>query len=415
MLAKYPGERITFYLLMLFAFLMPVAPFLVPVVSAVFIINWFLSGDFRRFKLIFKHPLSAALLLMMGFWLFSALSLVYSSNLGEGLLKLEVKLSLLLMPLVIGASSFRSSSLKQQQSVFHSFVVGTLFSVLFLILAAAWKSLDGFTPEHWFYTGFSFQIHPTYYSMYLLFSAAILWFLPPTFMSKKWNVSAYFLLVIALIFTGSKAGAMGLFVLTAIIFLHEYHNRNINLLSGLRLILPLLLFLVGLFLLPPAMNRMRETQETAEMVTGQRENNQGGYPSSTGMRLVLWKSALKVWAENPVLGVGLGDAHDELDKKYKDINLTLAYQKHLNAHNQYLQTAVAGGTVALLLLLVILTLPLFRFHWHKSYLAWFFLALCAMNFLFEAILEKQAGMVFFAFFYILLLLTIQKETNESAV
>ena len=77
------------------------------------------------------------------------------------------------------------------------------------------------------------------------------------------------------------------------------------------------------------------------------------------------------------------------------------YSKKLNSHNQFLQTTIAIGLPGLIVLLLILGIPLFLFYRQSDFSAVIFVLLIVFNFLFESMLETQAGVIFFSFFLFL--------------
>jgi O-antigen ligase len=79
-----------------------------------------------------------------------------------------------------------------------------------------------------------------------------------------------------------------------------------------------------------------------------------------------------------------------------------ASEQRLNAHNQYLQTTVALGVIGLLVLILILLLPALQAYRQNNFPYFVFLVLLGFNLLFESMLETQAGVVFYAFFNVVL-------------
>lgn len=79
--------------------------------------------------------------------------------------------------------------------------------------------------------------------------------------------------------------------------------------------------------------------------------------------------------------------------------------KHeLNAHNQFSDTIIAVGLLGLILFLLMLITPVYLWIKNKSFDIVFFsmLVIVAFNSLFESVLERQMGIMFFTFFYFLL-------------
>jgi O-antigen ligase len=123
---------------------------------------------------------------------------------------------------------------------------------------------------------------------------------------------------------------------------------------------------------------------------------------STAVRILIWGVAREAIAEHPLLGAGTGDAKDVLMEKYRSEGISGAYAHQLNAHNEYLQVLVALGLAGFVLLLCMLLLPAWiGFREHKAILP-AFVALLALNFFPESMLETQAGVMFYGFFNSLL-------------
>ena len=97
--------------------------------------------------------------------------------------------------------------------------------------------------------------------------------------------------------------------------------------------------------------------------------------------------------------MGNGDIKSELKVEFEKIGLREALDKDLNVHNQYLETAVGQGLVGLAVLLFWLIYPFVLAYKRKDYVFMGFLIIVAVNFMFESMLNRFAGVVFIAFFY----------------
>ena len=83
-----------------------------------------------------------------------------------------------------------------------------------------------------------------------------------------------------------------------------------------------------------------------------------------------------------------------------------------NLHNQYLQIFGTIGIFGLLLLLYLFAIPFFLFIKKANYLSATFLFIVGASFLTESMLERQAGVSFIVFFY--MVLTASKYQNKPA-
>lgn len=86
------------------------------------------------------------------------------------------------------------------------------------------------------------------------------------------------------------------------------------------------------------------------------------------------------------------------------INVNVAINSECNAHNQFSDTIIAVGLIGLLLLISMFLSPIYLWIKNKNFDIVFFslLIIIAFNSLFESVLERQMGIMFFVFFYMLL-------------
>jgi len=80
-------------------------------------------------------------------------------------------------------------------------------------------------------------------------------------------------------------------------------------------------------------------------------------------------------------------------------------KRRYNFHNQYLQTFGTIGIFGFLVLIYLLVMPFITAIKKLDYLVAIFLFIICSSFLTESMLERQAGVAFFAFFYTLLIIT----------
>lgn len=132
--------------------------------------------------------------------------------------------------------------------------------------------------------------------------------------------------------------------------------------------------------------------------------NRAEYVSnSMGLRFLVWENSVEVIKSNLGFGVGSGFEREELSVKFEEEGLKKAQKEYYNTHNQFLQTALAHGIPGILVILVCFVVPLFRRSIPDYPILLWFLTLCFVSFFTESMLERQAGVFFFAFFYPLLL------------
>jgi len=127
------------------------------------------------------------------------------------------------------------------------------------------------------------------------------------------------------------------------------------------------------------------------------------YESLVMIRVKMWPIILKdLNIKEILLGVGLGDTNQRFIQAYKNNNLEYAAATELNAHNQYIQTLVSTGILGLLLLLTIIGYGFWFVYINRDMLLFLFFTIISVNFIFESMLERVFGVLFFVFFLLIL-------------
>ncbi|MCX6295904.1 MAG: hypothetical protein NTX97_07530, partial [Bacteroidetes bacterium] len=87
-----------FYLALMIAFCLPIARF-TALFIALLLLNWLIEGDFKnKFKIVSNNKLAV---LFISFYLMHLVGMFYSQNIDFGLFDIQVKFSLLVLPLIL--------------------------------------------------------------------------------------------------------------------------------------------------------------------------------------------------------------------------------------------------------------------------------------------------------------------------
>ena len=119
--------------------------------------------------------------------------------------------------------------------------------------------------------------------------------------------------------------------------------------------------------------------------------------NSTSIRINIWKISADLITEHPVIGVGTGDLKEELVKKYEVYNYEYGIRTRISPHNQVLHTAVILGLIGVISLLLMFAGALVLAWKNGDWLYVLFVIIVFLNCMTESILERQAGILFFAF------------------
>jgi O-antigen ligase len=118
-------------------------------------------------------------------------------------------------------------------------------------------------------------------------------------------------------------------------------------------------------------------------------------------RLISYSYAIKAIQKDPIFGVGLGDVFQKMSLLY-DQNFPNQQVKVLLPHNQFLMAGMAGGIIAIGVLLALLFF-VFALVRHHSFLVHSFFVSMLFAMMVEPLFETQYGSCMFLFFLLLLL------------
>lgn len=393
------------------AFFLPVAGRLVPVWIILLALNWLVSGKFLRLfrKEFYQSPQKNSLFFVVLYFLYLT-GLLYTSNFEYAMFDLEIKMSLLIFPLIFSTCNDPPFSQEQLRYILGFFIAGCFTGSLILLIHAAFNQFNLHIAGSFYYTSLAWYFHSSYLAMY--FTLAIIIINVNLFVIKKITQSeavifgllfCFFSWMIILL--SSKAGliALGLVaIISVIIALFYAKNKTMAVLISS---LAVFIFTAGWIFSPTSFSRFKAVEKAMVAKT----DSVRVKPESNADRLAVWTTALDVIRSNPVFGVGTGDVKDALLNGYRQRDALPALQHRLNAHSQFLQTFVTLGVIGLLTFLLMFLIPGWYAFKRKNWLYLLFLLVFLLNCLTESMLEVQAGVVFYAFFNILLFTDKKKE------
>ncbi|MBS1507152.1 MAG: O-antigen ligase family protein [Bacteroidetes bacterium] len=322
------------------------------------------------------------------------------------------KITLLLFPLILATSdplSPREIGLIKRGFVYSCFTILVISLVVALIHFNANDAIHNFDTE----TGASFDrlhpkvttawmhlsyiqvlkwidLHPTYFSLYLAFCLVIL--INEQLNRKSINFIHQLMAVIISIFIIFLASRIAILVvglcLIAAIFKNTYEKKKESAIQALGLVLTLALVL---WINPVSKFRLIEEPANTEY----RLNQENTSWNSVNYRLLEWRASLNVIWKSPLLGIGPNEAQKAMNSFYQQFNQSTVNLNY-NAHNQYLQTWMELGVIGLIGLLACIFVPLMYRDTTSTHVA--FILIFSVMCLTESLLERQKGIVFFAFF-----------------
>lgn len=409
-----------FFALSLFVFSLPFSTNYSRFFLGLWVFTWLLEANFvKRFKnnMLPKEQRRILYMLIL-FYLLHLVSYFFSQNKPVAAFDLEVKLSMLLFPiLILGSNKLYK---EKWQFLLKIFLLGIALSSIIYILLAFYKSIDieqgkllfnfayseefahlGFfelmknRSNNFSYTCISIWHHPSYYAMFLNLAVAISYFL---LKKTKSNFKKTILIIATLFFmlmiylVASRAGILSLILVLFAIFLIEFFfNKKIIIVA-----LPFLI-LITFFLANGS--SIKETATKLLKKEPQVENKKENDIQQKDARLILLHHAILVAKENIWIGVGIGDIKTYLNESFRTENYQIGIEKAYNTHDQYLETLIGGGLVLLTVLLFLFAYSIYYSFRERKFIMLLFLLFIGLNFLFEAMLNTMVGVIFITFFW----------------
>lgn len=379
-------KKVNLYLAHLVVFLLPFEQQLIPWVLVLFAATNVLVHPFHE-RVHYYKKRKFYIWLFSAFYLAHAIGVLYSDDLSNGFFDLEIKLSLLLVPWVILTSNVINKFTLPE--LLRTFLYATVLAAAVSFIYAGISYFKSGEVESFYYVYLSYYRHAGYFSIYVNFAIAIL-IIFIFHNREKVQIHNYLMLAFLIITVYQLSARMGIIVLGflmayAFSYLIFPKIRYKNPLIALSLVL---LFTLGFIVV--SIKYVDRFKGVTENVMNEE--------SSSGSRPLLWKYSWELFQEKPFFGYGTGDVSQAMNDKWEKENFDYAEERHLNAHNQFVQSGVALGLLGLLPLIGMLVIPLFKVNIHSNFLFPLFVFIITMSCLTEAIFERQDGVVFYAIF-----------------
>ena len=347
---------------------------------------------------------------LLSFFIIHAIGYFFSIDKTDALNAIEIKLSFLAFPILFFSSHYNELQVKK---IVISFVSGCILATFICLLRASYLYVfEDFNA--FFYSEFSYFMHPSYFAMYLIFAQIIVMLYYPKWLSHLTNLGVKIgfmslIFLVSIFLCSSKMGLITAFLLLPITLCIILFNKGYKKVI-VALVVGLLISIAAAYkLFPTPFERMK----VAFKVTSSSEIIDKTNAESTAVRILIWQESIKLIETNFWFGTTAGDSNDKLVEAYEREGLTGALNKKLNAHNQFLQTFIGTGILGFVLLLIMTIGSLVYGSIQRNYVLVLFSILMMCNFMVESMLQAQAGFIFFVFFLCLLLkYTVNQPTKN---
>ncbi|MCR4660295.1 MAG: O-antigen ligase family protein [Bacteroidales bacterium] len=335
------------------------------------------------------------LVAMVALWIAYATSLLYSSNFEDGVLRV-VRMA----PLIVFGLYFMLADpviYTRERIRFTMWVCTAALLAVFAVSLAImlFKMIVNGTPYSSLTSDRFYNLHHAYMAYFLLgaigfvYSETVRLWQKSTSSTRVAMVVAMVCLAAFIVIVNSRAGILGLAIVVIMALAHLALCRRQWLTAAIVALAVAAAAAGTLAVLPKSELRLQNT--TLKSDNGDKLD----------ARVGIYSTAIEAVTEQP-LGYGVGDYIDELCEYYARYDYDYYAKEQMNSHNQYIDTTLATGFIGLLLLLASLALFGIDAIRRRDVTAVFFIVITAESFLFEAMLNRQWGVLFFSIVYGLL-------------
>ncbi len=400
---KYNGfDLLIMGISVLIAFFLPVNQkiviYLIAALTVVCVISWIKNGVRKLSKEMWPF------IILFGFY---SIGLIFTTNFEYGFKDIETRLTFLLFPLLFGLTK-RSGPINIKP-VIYGLVLGCVVAVVLCYFNALVCFVNKGYVECFEGVRLANNIHPTYLALYFISAAT---FCVISISSGKTSlltrvyaiclVILFLHMVYRLYSLGPWIGLVGMLVTLLYAFLYFRKRQKL-------FIIGVVVFMLVAFIAVLKLDFIRSDYQKVSKELSLYFDNPEEYleanqndTQSINARIIIWSTSISLIKKHP-FGVGTGDGKDKLLSYYESKGMQVYAERKLNPHSQYLQTAISIGIAGMVFLITTFGYYIRMGLKNKNYYLIALVSLFAVACLFESVLERQWGIVFFMFFLSLLL------------
>lgn len=317
----------------------------------------------------------------------------------NGLFELEKKLSFLAFGILFLFKSKKTISLPFWIISFMLLVI--IRSAIGFVESVIMYNEINILPA-FFTSRFSPHIHPSYLSFYIIICVMTMfyWEYKKVINFPKWFLIIFLIIsIVSILLLSSLAANLFLFfTILAIIIYYLYKKLKPFLASTIVILLIAISFGVIKYGHFRAINFSETYNNTVTFIKNPQEYIDADQfiKKANEKRLILWTLSWQKIKENP-MGYGVGSAGDVYRDVYSQYGLTSLMEPLLDSHNQYLRVAIEMGVIGIFAYLAIICAYIVKAIKQKKYLL-LYVMICFLYFgMWESILQRQSGVIFFTY------------------
>jgi O-antigen ligase len=407
------------FIICAFLFCLSFSPLISAICEGILVFIWLINQKYKASRLLI---LENKILLLPGlFYLLHLVSIFYSSNWQYASLDYQIKLSYLLFPIVLSGFSFSISEIRKFK---FYFIGGVVVTSIFYFVYASIRYFESGDTGLFFYSEYSRFMHPGYFTIYL--NLAFIFLMENYFLNaeKKKSERVILFLIMFFVFANitllSARMAWIVAVLTILIYYFILFFKSQIQKREKYISILFVLLMIGFQMGANRFNnksdsRFKQIEDAIENPSQMTQAPERTYEGESGItaRVHLWKNAAELISQNLFFGVGAGDLKEDLIKVYGKNNFAYGIKNNMSPHNQYLHTTVILGVFGLCFLLTMLFMPAVAAFKNQQWIYFLFMVIIVVNCITESILERQSGVMLFAFFNSLFYFQMKFEKSRT--
>ncbi len=325
----------------------------------------------------------------------NAIGMAYSTDVNRAVRMVSLSIPLAAFPLL-----FQTKAAQQMAPQLLRFVLASsAFAAIVTLGYLFWNTI--ITPQADFsYRQYSPFAHiPSHYlAMYFSFAGGAWWLMNIREKSAWFTYIPGLILLLAALLMNARIQFVVVLLIIIWALVNGFRRYTLTMKTKLAVLLGALFLIGGVFSLPENQRRLKETKDEWRNMANIDHSKQKNH------RVYLWTYGVNVVKEAPLWGHGTGDANSALQNAYQASDAQfwdgegLYYLRDIgyNYHNQFLQTWASNGVFALLILIALLVILLQTPHPAAKLLS----VVLFFSMFTESILERQAGVFFVAFMFV---------------
>jgi len=356
------------------------------------------------------------------FYFLQLLALLYTSDISVGIVQIEVKITLLFIPVSLYYSPYLTEKFRNQ--LMPNYVTLMALVMLFCFCKAALKYRVSHDNSVFFYYSLVAPLghHAIQFSIFAFIGFI---YLMERLRKRSFFINRFFhfftlvYFIFFIILLDSKMviifSIISILIYIGLSIKKGFFKRRLILFFILCISILAMLFITN----NPVSNRFKDLSNGVNVIETN-QFNPGDYFNGIQFRLLQWKLVKEILTEHSawIAGVSPGDAQHLLDKKYISLNMYVGDEGRkshgflgYNTHNEFLESTLQNGLIGLFVFLVICAGFIQMLVNNNDIEFWLIGTLILFYCFLESVFQTQYGVLLFTFFPMFLYCCSRKDPD----